>query len=155
MTTIEATINSSVIHDIELMQALLELLHREEIALLADNFTEIEGLANLKSDVIFKLQKSSENRLSAFSSLSQNQLGDSFPVWVENQTDQALANSWADLMSLTSKAKEINTTNGLLLNQLVSRNQRLLGFFKGDNQENLYGPDGLNAYKSARQTIKG
>lgn len=155
MTNIASIIHLSVIHDTQLMQELLELLHQEEIALLADNFTEIEALANLKSDIVFKLQKSSENRLSEFSNFSQNQTNASFTEWLEKQTDQTLSNAWANLMSLTSKAKEINSTNGLLLNQLVNRNQRSLAFFKGDNQENLYGPNGLNAYKSARHTIKG
>jgi flagellar biosynthesis/type III secretory pathway chaperone len=59
-------------------------------------------------------------------------------------------------MSLTSQAKEINSTNSLLLNQLALRNQRYLSFLKGDNQqEALYGPNGLNAYKSPGHTIKG
>lgn len=154
MTTIEASINLSVTHDLQLMQELLELLHQEESALLADNFIDIEALSHIKSDVILKLQKSNENRLFAFSKFNQNQQIDSFVSWLKNQKDQSLSNSWAKLMLLTGKAKEINTTNGLLLNQLVTRNQRLLSFFKSDNQESLYGPNGLNTSKSGRQTIK-
>jgi len=155
MTSFEARIHLSVTDDLQLMQELLELLHQEETALLADNFIEIEDLARLKSDVILKLQQSNVDRLSAFSNINQNQPTDSFVSWLNNQKDQSLANVWAELMLLTGKAKEINTTNGLLLNQLVIRNQRLLSFFKSDSQENLYGPNGLNASKSARQRIKG
>jgi flagellar biosynthesis/type III secretory pathway chaperone len=135
------------------MQQLLELLHREEIALLADNLDEINQLTPVKADIINKLQQSNENRLSDFSNFNHSE---SFTVWLENQNDELLTSSWEDLMSLTSQAKEINSTNSLLLNQLALRNQRYLSFLKGDNQqEALYGPNGLNAYKSPGHTIKG
>jgi flagellar biosynthesis/type III secretory pathway chaperone len=153
MLTLEATINASVNADINAMQQLLELLHREEIALLADNLDEINQLTPVKADIINKLQQSNENRLSDFSNFNHSE---SFTVWLENQNDELLTSSWEDLMSLTSQAKEINSTNSLLLNQLALRNQRYLSFLKGDNQqEALYGPNGLNAYKSPGHTIKG
>jgi flagellar biosynthesis/type III secretory pathway chaperone len=143
MLTLEATINASVNADIDAMQQLLDLLHREEIALLADNLEEIKQLTPVKADIINKLQQSNEHRLADFSNLNHSE---SFTVWLENQ----------NLMSLTSQAKEINSTNSLLLNQLALRNQRYLSFLKGDNQqEALYGPNGLNAYKSPGHTIKG
>lgn len=153
MLTFEATINSSVNADIEAMQALLDLLHREQAALLSDEINEIEQLTPIKTDIIDKLQKSNDNRISAFLNVNKT---DSFTVWLEKHNDQSLTNAWTELMSLTSKAKEMNSTNSLLLNQLAIRNQRYLSFLKGDNQEQvLYGRDGLNAYKSTSHTIKG
>jgi flagellar biosynthesis/type III secretory pathway chaperone len=153
MLTLEATINTSVNADIDAMQQLLDLLHREESALLADNLDEIKQLTPIKAELINKLQQSNENRLTDFSNFNRSE---SFTVWLENQKNDSLTNAWQDLMSLTRQSKEINSTNSLLLNQLALRNQRYLSFLKGDNQqEALYGPDGLNAYKSAGHTIKG
>ena len=153
MLSLETTINASVKADIDSMKQLLELLHREEIALLADNLDEINQLTPVKAEIIYKLQQSNEHRLVDFSNFNHSE---SFNVWLENQNDELLTSTWEDLMSLTSQAKEINSTNSLLLNQLALRNQRYLSFLKGDNQqEALYGPNGLNAYKSPSHTIKG
>ena len=153
MLSLETTINASVKADIDSMKQLLELLHREEIALLADNLDEINQLTPLKAELIYKLQQSNQHRLADFSNFNHSE---SFNVWLENQNDELLTSTWEDLMSLTSQAKEINSTNSLLLNQLALRNQRYLSFLKGDNQqEALYGPNGLNAYKSPSHTIKG
>lgn len=152
MLTLEATINTSVNADIDAMRQLLDLLQREEVALLADNLDEIKQLTPVKADIINKLQQSNENRFAEFSNFNHLE---SFTDWLETKKDASLTRAWEDLMSLTRQAKEINSTNSLLLNQLALRNQRYLSFLKGDNQqEALYGPNGLNTYKSAGQTSK-
>jgi flagella synthesis protein FlgN len=135
------------------MQELLDLLLQEEAALLVDKLDDIEQLTPVKTDIIDKLQKSNESRMLNFSNLNSSV---SFPDWIENHHNQSLAKAWTELMALASKAKEINSTNSLLLNQLAIRNQRYLSFLKGDNQEEvLYGRNGLNSYKSTGHTIKG
>lgn len=153
MLTFESTISNSVNSDIHSMQELLDLLLREEVALLSDKLDDIEQLTPLKTGIIDKLQKSNEKRTFSFSNLNS---AESFTAWIENHHDQTLTKAWGELMNLTRKAKEINSSNSLLLNQLAIRNQRYLSFLKGDNQEQtLYGRNGLNTYKSTGQTIKG
>ena len=153
MLVFEETIISSVNEDIESMQYLIDILIREQEALLNDSLNQIELLTPIKSDIIHGLSKSNDVRMSAFLSFNKTE---SFIVWLEKHNDPVLVVAWAELMSLTCKAKEFNSINSLLLNQLAVRNQGYLSFFKGDNQEKtLYGRDGFNCYKSKGLSFKG
>lgn len=153
MSLIIDSIKASIDFDCECMQIMLQLLQQEEAALLSDQFEILEELTPLKDNIVSQLQNSSEQRNELFAQIQNG--SDTFTVWLDQQEHPDLVNSWSKLMELTGQSKEINATNGLLLNQLVVRNQRFLAFFKGENDSSLYGPDGLNMSKPIGSVLKG
>ena len=76
------------------------------------------------------------------------------------QSDQGTAatrNEWMELLALAQSAKQINRTNGILINTHMMRNQAALNILHGNPQgSNLYGPDGQSSTKTeARGVVVG
>ena len=153
MSLILDSIKASIDFEYECMQFMLQLLQQEESALIEDHFDLIEELTALKNNIVAQLQSSAEKRFELFEQIQDGT--QSFTEWLNEENHQELYNSWTKLMKVTSQAKEINSTNGLILNQLAVRNQRFLSFLKGENDASLYGPDGLNMTNSLGSIIKG
>jgi flagella synthesis protein FlgN len=69
-------------------------------------------------------------------------------AWIDsgsaNDRDFASAKKrWAELISLTQSAKELNRVNGLLIGSHMARNQSALNALQsGQNGGNVYGPNG-------------
>lgn len=153
MSLIHASIRSRIDYEHECMINLLMLLKKEECALLEDNFNLIEELTVLKNNIVLELQRSAEKRFELFEQIQRGT--QSFAEWLYEENNQEIYDAWQKLIHITSHAKEVNSTNSLILNQLALRNQRLLSFLNGIDGANMYGPDGMNMSNSLVSVIKG
>jgi|GEM_PF-6086059 len=127
------------------------LLLNEEKALIDNNYDELIALTTEKLPIITKLKS-----LDDFE--KYNRTDDSTFISTENITSTSDTNPFDDrlneLSELVSKIKIQNEINGLLLNQLLLRNSKLLSFFKGKTDSEIYGPDGLNTKNVASNHVK-
>lgn len=138
-------------NEISTLTELYFLLLNEEKALIDNNYDELIALTTDKLPIISKLKS-----LDDFE--KYNRTDDSNFISTENITSTSDTNPFDDrlneLSDLVSKIKIQNEINGLLLNQLLLRNSKLLSFFKGKTDSEIYGPDGLNTKNIASNHVK-
>lgn len=129
--------------------ALLEfvaLLEREQGMLvenLADQMTE---LAEQKSIDALNLNKLGETRRVLFQKILPQADADTIRAWLKTHNPQGLS-VWQETLSLAGRARQLNQTNGELIQTKLRRNQQMLAILShAVNKANLYGPDGQTSF---------
>jgi flagella synthesis protein FlgN len=126
------------------VRGFLDLLQREQQALVAGEVEGLMALAAQKSETIARLASLAEarNRALAAESLAADRAG--VEVWLERNPAQAGARrSWQELLAITVQARNLNELNGkLIAARLASNQQALAALFSAASQAALYGPDG-------------
>ena len=129
---------------------LVGLLKKEQEHLIK---ADIEGLTVLTEEKTKAVSAMSELAMARHRSLAANGLNateEGMQQWIKGMAPAAPASrAWSQLLELMRGAKELNRTNGILINTHLSRNQAALGVFQQNTQGNaLYGPDGQASAKS-------
>ncbi len=133
---------------------LLALLRREQGHLVNADIAAVTDLLNEKSLLIAKATDLAVARHQALA-LAGYEAGEAgMQAWIASQEPRSeVVQTWNKLIDVAREAKEINRTNGLLINQQLSRNEAALNVLRGDESgADTYGPNGQT---SSRPVSRG
>lgn len=137
--------------ELKAMTVLVQILMQEQQILVDAQPALLENLAVEKNNSLSLLNELGTNKSKELNllNLSNDHIG--MQTFIDSQTVESnVKNTWLELLELTSKAQEINKTNGLLINRQLNVNLNTLNSLQQTNtNENLYGSDGQSKNKSA------
>lgn len=145
--------------EIDAMTTLAELLKAEEAALVDGNVSELSRLTQDKSQLIMQLSKLENERKACL--IQQGYSSDAKGMqdyFLKAATELSAAKDWEKLLHISEQAKEINRTNGVLINRQFNRNQSALNILQQNHPTGtMYGPNGqaTNGSASGRGFIAG
>jgi flagellar biosynthesis protein FlgN len=133
-------------------RSLLQLLQQEQDRLVAAKIDGLVELTEEKAKIVARMTELANQRHTALASAGFEPKETGMKAWLEKAASKAISKSWTELLSLMRHAKEMNRTNGLLINKHLVRNQIALNVLQGTPQGgSFYGPDGqAKPYASAR-----
>lgn len=152
------TLLTCIQNEIDAMTTLVEVLKQEQAALMQAPslplMDEINAVTRQKNQYISAISQLSQCRKNELGRLGFSQLETISPVWIN---DEAQKNSWAQLLKVTKKAKELNRVNGLLITRHLMRNQSTLDVLYHSHRPStiptLYGSNGQSS--TQRNLMRG
>ncbi len=123
------------------IQIFIEILKKEEDALVQGKIDDVDFLASDKTRLVEKLTQLGEQRSQYL--LSQGLSTDSAGMneWLEKHVDAQTL--WNELLQLAKNAKQINQTNGLVISAQLQHNQRAFSALQSAaGNISMYGPKG-------------
>lgn len=122
---------------------LIMLLKNEQDFLINADISNLEKITAKKTDIIRAISELSNIRNNTFISAGYEAHTISMHEWLNNTKNSAASTIWDEILSLAKSAKELNHTNGLLINRHHTRNQNTLNTLQGVLPgTGFYGPDG-------------
>ncbi|SEM75910.1 flagella synthesis protein FlgN [Nitrosomonas marina] len=121
----------------------IEVLKKEEDALIQGRIDELDMLVSDKSRLAEKLEDLSDQRLRylSISGCSPDKSG--MQSWLAKQPKKELTASWFQLIELAKSAQQINQTNGKVISTRLQHAQRAhLSLQSAAGNISLYGPKG-------------
>jgi len=141
--------SASFITDLEIekltLQAFIEILKKEENALVQGKIEEIDYLASDKSHLIEKLIQLDDHRNEFLQNQGLSLEKININTWLtEQQSDQSeLQILWTELLELARTAQQLNHSNGLIISTHLQHNQRAFAALHcAAGNVSLYGPKG-------------
>jgi flagella synthesis protein FlgN len=139
---------SQLTQEIQAAQQLLELLKQEQAFLIE---ADIDGLASLT-----KSKSSAVSRLTELAIARHRNVGKAgfaasesgMQQWLASAAGSSAMASWSQLLDVMQSSKELNHTNGILINTHMTRNQASLAVLQQNAQGGaFYGPNGQATVK--------
>lgn len=137
-----------------------QLLKQEQTQLIAADIDGLTALTEQKATVVARMTElaKSRHRALAAAGFPAEEAGmqawlHGMPVAADGSAAEA-RKSWIELLALAQSAKQLNRTNGILINTHLARNQTALNVLRGTAQGgNFYGPDGQQSMKAAARGL--
>lgn len=140
--------------ELDAIRCLLPLLQQEQTHLISANIEELTALTEEKAKIVAHMAALAERRHHALAAAGYTADEAGMQAWLDASADAATSQTWAELLALAQSAKELNRTNGLLVNKHLSRNQNALNVLQGASQDSgCYGPDGQATTKAAARSL--
>ncbi len=138
------------------IEEFVELLEHEQTALTRGETDELAAFSEQKERLAVRLNELSRTRgaLLAAQGLTGDRAG--MEIWLDKHAGLAgqktIAEGWHTLLSLATKARELNQLNGELIRMRMQYNSEALEILlRRQNSLDLYGPDGLAKTKDGRR----
>lgn len=131
-----------------ILQAFIEILKKEENALIEGKIEEIDHLASDKSRLIEELIRLDENRNKYFKKqgliLEKNSIDNRLTELAKQDSGLSeIKILWNELLSLARIAQQLNYSNGLMISSQLQYNQHALAAIHcAAGNVSLYGPKG-------------
>jgi flagella synthesis protein FlgN len=134
---------------------LIQLLKQEQAQLIEADIEGLIALTEEKSKVVAQITELTKLRYQALAAAGFAPREAGMKAWLKDSAATATANkSWTELLELARAAKELNRTNGLLINKHMLRNQTALNVLRGNAQDsNFYGPDGQSTAPTGTRNL--
>ncbi|SER27935.1 flagella synthesis protein FlgN [Nitrosomonas sp. Nm51] len=145
MTVIQRSESFAAVIDSEIgtAKAFVEVLKKEEGALIHGRIDELDMLASDKTRLVEKLENLSKQRKQYLSFLGYSPDKSGMQLWLMKQAGVELQEQWNQLMELAKTAQQINRTNGSVISTYLQYNQRAyLALQSASGNISLYGPKG-------------
>lgn len=128
---------------------LLSLLKREQACLINADVDGLTPLTEEKQKAISRMSELANERHVRLAAAGFAASEEGMQQWLASAAAKpADEKSWAALLALVQSAKEINRSNGILINTHMTRTQAALNVFQSTAQSaNLYGPNGQATVK--------
>ena len=132
----------------DIFQAFIEILKKEENALIERETERIDYLTSDKSRLIEKLIQFDEHRTDYFKRQGLNPQKNSIDHWLITLTIQhpelsEIRNVWNELLELAKTAQQLNYSNGLMISTQMQHIQRAFAALHcAAGSVSLYGPNG-------------
>ena len=125
-------------------RALLQLLKSEQELLVNADVDGLSKATEEKGKLVMKMGELAQRRHRCLAAAGFDASEAGMQTWLKRQkSTQQAQQSWTSLIELAQLAKELNRTNGMLINQHMARTQTALNVLQGPPEGgNLYGPDG-------------
>lgn len=142
--------------ELDLSEKLFLILQKEEKSLINNDLTQLESISTEKSQLISEYLLSRDIRWKKLSLVDINLKESEFDKWILSQKNQSLHQIWAKLNEVLTNSQQINRTNGLIIHQLSSKNQRAMAVLLGQSDsDGLYGSSGQSLSPSNFSKITG
>lgn len=123
--------------------ALVKLIRNEQTLLINANIEDVEKIIDQKAQHVAKLAELSNKRHLILAMTGHQPDESGMQSWIDQNAAHTVNESWQRLLTQVTIAKELNRTNGLLINTHLKRNQSTLNVLRSSNKAgNFYGPDG-------------
>lgn len=125
------------------VQAFVEVLKKEEDALIHGRIDDLDMLASDKARLVEKLDYLTKQRMQYLSFLGYSPDKSGMQLWLSKQTDTELHAIWNELSELAKIAQQINQTNGKVISTQLLYNQRAyMALQSAAGNISLYGSKG-------------
>ena len=142
--------------ELALAEKLFSILKKEEKSLINNDLSELEITTSEKTQLISEYLLTREARWKKLSLLDINLKEDEFDKWILSQKNERLHDIWSKLNQVLTNSQQMNRTNGLIIHQLSSKNQRAIAILLGQSDsEGLYGSSGQSLSSSNFHKITG
>jgi flagella synthesis protein FlgN len=142
--------------ELALAEKLLSILKKEEKSLINNDLSQLEIIASEKTQLISEYLLTREARWKKLSLLDINLKESEFNKWILSQKNELLHDIWSKLNQVLTDSQQMNRTNGLIIHQLSSKNQRAIAILLGQSEsEGLYGSSGQSLSSSNFNKITG
>jgi flagella synthesis protein FlgN len=149
-----ATPLSSLREERELMDALFELMQREQDSLVAADIDDLTALTARKSALVAQLAACAKLRHDALAAAGFAPREEGMEAWLAACGDADAGAQWSALLALTRAAKEQNRLNGMLVNKHLAHTQGALNSMRPAAQGgNFYGPSGQTTASAASRRL--
>ena len=139
-----------------LAEKLLSILKSEEESLIKNDLNQLEIITTEKSQLISEYLLTRETRWKKLSLVDIDLKETEFEQWIRSQKNESLHHIWVKLSQILTDSQQINRTNGLIIHQLSSKNQRAMAILLGqDDSDGLYGSSGQSLSSSNFNKITG
>ncbi|MEZ0231358.1 MAG: flagella synthesis protein FlgN [Methylophilaceae bacterium] len=129
--------------DIELADALVAILAREQTNLVRVDIDVIEELLEEKAVLLQKINDVAKSRyqMLAMQNFEASEAG--MTAWIAKQKDAQIDLAWSNFQKTLTQAKEMNRVNGVLISKHFNNNRAKLNVLQNVNTgSQFYGPDG-------------
>jgi flagellar biosynthesis/type III secretory pathway chaperone len=142
--------------ELELAEKLFSILEKEEKSLINNDLNQLEAITAEKTQLISEYLLTRDTRWKKLSSVDVNLKEGEFEKWILSQKNESLHGIWSKLSQVLTDSQQINRTNGLIIHQLSSKNQRALAILLGQSEsDGLYGSAGQSLSSSNFNKITG
>lgn len=123
------------------------LLEQEQGMLVENSTDQLLELSERKSTDAVSLNKLAEMRRDLLRQNIPQPLGiDAVRTWLKIHSPDGLS-AWQEILALAERARQLNNTNGELVQMKLRHNQQTLTVLSNAvNKANLYGPDGQTSF---------
>jgi flagellar biosynthesis/type III secretory pathway chaperone len=128
--------------ELRLSAQLLQVLENEKTALVDNDIEALLRITPVKSSLVASFLTARQQLQRELAARGQPTDEASIGQWLRQQAPASGSQRREELHELQEAAKQINLTNGLLIQQLSARNQAALAALRGQQVPGLYGPDG-------------
>lgn len=157
MSTFGTRLLENLNEENQAIHSLVKLIQDEQALLIDANIEEIKQIVEQKAQHVANLAELSNKRhlILAMAGHQPDETG--MQTWIKQNSAHAVNDAWQALLDQVKAAKELNHTNGLLINTHLSRNQNTLNVLRGSTKTgNFYGPDGkTSSVTKSRSIIAG
>lgn len=130
-----------------------DCLLREQAHLISADVGALASIPAQKNEIVLRLNKIAHARNLALSASAFEMTDVGMQQWLASLSDE-IRQDWQALMSVAVDSKELNRTNGLLINQHLVRVQKALQSLNGRRSPEVYGRNGQHhAQTSARKIV--
>jgi flagella synthesis protein FlgN len=119
----------------------IELLQQEQAALVAADVDKLQSLSELKQQLSEHLNTLAQQRVALQERAGYNADAAGTRAWLAAQGPSVSA-SWNKLLATAQTARDLNQTNGQLIQTHMQHNQQALAVLLGANRLDVYGADG-------------
>jgi flagella synthesis protein FlgN len=132
-------------------RALLQLLKNEQELLVSADVDGLNKAIEEKGRLVARMGELAKRRHRSLAGAGFEASEAGMQIWLKSQKSARHAGhkahpaqqSWTSLIELAQLARELNRTNGMLINQHMARTQTALNVLQGPPEGgNLYGPNG-------------
>jgi flagellar biosynthesis/type III secretory pathway chaperone len=142
--------------ELALAEKLFSILENEEKSLINNDLNQLELITTEKTQLISEYLLTRDTRWKKLSSVGVNIKEGEFDKWILSQKNELLHDIWSKLSQVLTDSQQINRTNGLIIHQLSSKNQRALAILLGQSDsDGLYGSSGQSLSSSNFNKITG
>lgn len=136
------------------INALLEIIKKEQALLIAANIDGLEELTTEKSKIVAQMTDLASNRHKALTTAGFAPNEASMQAWLDSQAVGDASAIWTELLTLTRSAKELNRLNGVLINSHMAHNQKALSALHVPTHSgNFYGPKGQSTNRTTSRRL--
>lgn len=133
---------------------LVVLMKAEQNCLVDADMSSLQNLTIQKAKIIREVTELGIARHKTFVSAGYDPLKISMQEWLHSARDSEASGIWAEILALAKSAKELNNTNGLLINRHITRNQNTLNVLQGALPgAGFYGPDGQSKLQAGTRGL--
>jgi len=142
--------------ELALAEKLFSILGKEEKSLINNDLNQLELITTEKTQLISEYLLTRDTRWKKLSTIDVNLKEGEFNKWILSQKNESLHDIWSKLSQVLTDSQQINRTNGLIIHQLSSKNQRALAILLGQSDsDGLYGSSGQSLNSSNFNKITG
>ncbi len=127
------------------LRTFIEILKKEESALIEGKFEDIDYLTSDKTKLIRELIQSDDQRNVFFHKIGLSLDRKSIDYWLSELAEQnsEIKALWKELLNLAKTAQQFTHSNGLIIANRLQHNQRSLAtLYSAVGNAALYGPKG-------------